>query len=233
MNFSNIYDGNFDELILKINESLKNEEKEFIITANTEIYSLDHLNIKKILNNRKYIVVCDGIRLKNVVEKILNKPIQKITGIDISTNLLEMANKNKHSLYVYGSSKENINKLSEVLKIKYPNINVLGLDNGFTNKSKDVAAKIASLKPDIILVALGVPKQELFIFENYNKFEKGIFIGVGGSLDVISGLKSRAPKLFIKMNLEWLYRIMKEPKRISKFISSNIKFYLKVRGIKK
>ena len=72
-------------------------------------------------------------------------------------------------------------------------------------------------------------KQEKLIYKHLNSFKKGIFVGVGGSFDVISGTKKRAPKLFIKLNLEWLYRIVTEPKRLKRFYNNNIKFILKIR----
>ena len=87
-------------------------------------------------------------------------------------------------------------------------------------------------KPDIVLVALGIPLQEKLIYKHLNKFDKGIFVGVGGSFDVISGHKKRAPKIFIKLNLEWLYRILKEPKRLKRFYDSNVKFLFKVKKYK-
>ena len=87
---------------------------------------------------------------------------------------------------------------------------------------------IKTTKPDIVLIALGIPLQEKLINKHINDFKKGIFIGVGGSFDVLSGSKKRAPKLFIKLNLEWLYRILREPKRISRFLKYNIKFIFKI-----
>ena len=89
--------------------------------------------------------------------------------------------------------------------------------------------KIVKLNPDICLVALGIPKQELLISKYIENAKKGIYIGVGGSFDVLSGVKKRAPKIFIKLNLEWLYRIIKEPKRIKRFWNNNVKFLIKVR----
>ena len=110
-------------------------------------------------------------------------------------------------------------------------------DSGLTilinEKDKDkVFLDIVSKKPDIVLVALGIPLQEKLIYKYLDKFEKGIFVGVGGSFDVISGHKKRAPKVFIKLNLEWLYRIMKEPSRLKRFYDSNVKFIFKVRKYK-
>ena len=84
--------------------------------------------------------------------------------------------------------------------------------------------RIKDLEPDILMVALGIPLQEKLIYEHLNDFKKGIFIGVGGSFDVLSGSKKRAPKIFIKLNLELLYRICSEQKRIKRFIKYNLKF---------
>ena len=79
-------------------------------------------------------------------------------------------------------------------------------------------------EPDIVFAALGMPQQEMLIYKHLKEFSKGIFIGVGGSFDVISGMKKRAPELFVKCNLEWLYRIVSEPKRLKRFWNNNIKF---------
>lgn len=87
----------------------------------------------------------------------------------------------------------------------------------------------AAAAPDIMLVALGIPAQEKLIYKHLNKFKKGIFVGVGGSFDVLSGTKARAPEFFINHNLEWLYRILKEPSRIKRFYNSNVKFIFKVK----
>ena len=82
------------------------------------------------------------------------------------------------------------------------------------------------------MLAMGIPLQEKLINKHIKDFKKGIFIGVGGSFDVLSGSKKRAPKIFIKLNLEWLYRILCEPKRIKRFWNSNIKFMYKILKIK-
>ncbi|MDD2435922.1 MAG: WecB/TagA/CpsF family glycosyltransferase, partial [Bacilli bacterium] len=101
--------------------------------------------------------------------------------------------------------------------------------NGYSkDKDKDFET-IFKTNPDIVLVALGMGNQEKLIYRHLNKFKKGIFVGVGGSLDVLSGTKKRAPKIFIKLNLEWLYRICKEPKRIKRFYQNNIKFLIKLK----
>ena len=95
-----------------------------------------------------------------------------------------------------------------------------------------VFSQIEVAAPDIILVALGVPQQEELIYRHLHKFQKGIFVGVGGSFDVLSNTKSRAPKLFIRLNLEWLYRILREPSRLKRFYQNNVKFIFRVRKLK-
>ena len=89
--------------------------------------------------------------------------------------------------------------------------------------------QITELDPDLVFVALGAPQQELLIHKYFRSDRKGIYIGVGGSFHVLSGKKQRAPSFFIRHNLEWLYRITKEPKRIKRFWNSNVKFLFELR----
>ena len=128
--------------------------------------------------------------------------------------------------------KEVIDKLKKVLHDKYSNINLVKIENGYIKNKDNFFDEISKLEPDICLVALGIPNQEKIIYKHLNKFKKGIFVGVGGSLDVISGSKKRAPKIFQKLNIEWLYRIVREPKRLKRFYDNNIKFILKIKRIK-
>ena len=118
------------------------------------------------------------------------------------------------------------------IKTLYPNINIVGTYNGYDYNKDDVFKDIVKRQPDIVLVALGIPSQEKLIYKYLHKFNKGIFVGVGGSFDVLSGYKKRAPKIFIKLNLEWLYRLVCEPQRIKRFYNNNIKFIFKILKIK-
>ena len=131
-------------------------------------------------------------------------------------------------MYLFGASIEVIDKLENVIKEKYPNIKLVGATNGYIKDKDSVMKYIKTTKPDIVMLALGIPLQEKLINKYLDEFNNGIFIGVGGSFDVLSGSKKRAPKIFIKLNLEWLYRITTEPKRISRFIKHNIRFLIKI-----
>lgn len=224
--YKNLYKkskNNFYDLLKK---NLKNEKKTFVITANPETYMTSYKDdeILKILNNKNNLVVPDGIAIVKTAKYLGLDIKERITGVEIAEFLLEEANKNKYKLYLFGAKEEVLNTLVEVIKNKYPNINIVGFKNGYVNDKDKVMNEIKKLNPDITLIALGIPAQEKLINKHIEKFPKGIFIGVGGTFDVLSGTKKRAPKLFIKLNLEWLYRIVTEPKRIKRFYKYNIKF---------
>ena len=158
---------------------------------------------------------------------------ERIPGVDIAVKLLEYSNELKKKVYLFGAKQEIIDKMKEVIDSKYPNVELVGSSNGYVQNKEEVFKEIIKLKPDVVMVALGIPNQEKLIYKHLKEFKKGIFIGVGGSFDVISGSKKRAPKLFVKLNIEWLYRICKEPSRLKRFWNNNVKFIFKIQKMKK
>ena len=185
--------------------------------------------MRKLLLDNDTFLVPDGIGIVKAARMINYDVKERITGIDIANELLKLGNKQKKSIYLFGAKQEVIDSMEKVLKESYPNLNLVGMSNGYEKDKDKIFEKIVKTKPDIVLVALGIPLQEKLIYKHLDKFDKGIFVGVGGSFDVISGHKKRAPKIFIKLNLECLYRILKEPKRLKRFYDSNVKFIFKVR----
>ena len=119
------------------------------------------------------------------------------------------------------------------IKLEYPNIKISGATDGYVSDKDAVFEQIALKKPDVVMVALGIPAQELLISRHIQKFDKGIFMGVGGAFDVLSGMKKRAPEFFVKHNLEWLYRICSEPKRLKRFYKSNIRYLGEIRKVRR
>ncbi len=211
-----------------LEDYLVNNKKEFIVTANPETFmkSLEDKEVTKLLSDKNTLLVPDGIGIVKSSKMLGYDITERITGIDIAYELLKLGNKYHKKIYLFGSMQKVIDMMLEVLKKDYPNLVIVGSSNGYVNDKDKVFDEISKLKPDIVLVALGIPLQEKLIYKHLNKFDKGIFVGVGGSFDVISGYKKRAPKIFIKLNLEWLYRIIKEPKRIKRFFESNVKFMI-------
>ena len=230
-----IYNDSSETYYKKISRYMDLNEKRFIITANPETLMTYEKNedYKKIFDNPCIDVIPDGIGVIYAGRLCKVRMKERITGYDTMINILTLANQKKKSIYLYGAEKHVLNKVKEKIKKDYPKIKVVGAENGF-DKNPDVVFKdIINKKPDVCIVALGIPKQELLINKYIDKFKKGIFIGVGGSFDVFSGTKKRAPKAFIKLRLEWLYRIIKEPKRLKRFYSNNIKFIVHILKIRK
>ena len=219
-----IYKGTNKEFINLLDERIKDNKKTFIITANPETltYAEKDEEINKMLNDKNNLIVKAANMLGIDIK-------ERITGFDICEHLLEYSSINKKKVYLFGSKQNVIDGMKDVIKNKYKGIELVGTENGYVDDKDKVFESIIKLEPDIIMAALGIPNQEKLIYKHLSKFKKGIFIGVGGSFDVISGTKKRAPKLFIKLNLEWLYRIVTEPKRLKRFYNNNIKFMLKVR----
>lgn len=229
--FDKLYKKSAQSFYIILSENLKNNRKTFVVTANPETFMISEKNedVRKMLLDKETVMVPDGIGVLKAGKKIGYNIEERITGIDIANELLKFGNEQKKSIYLFGSKQEVIDSMKKVIKAQYPNLKLVGTSNGYVTDKDKVFDEIVKLEPDIVLVALGIPLQEMLIYKHLNRFKKGIFVGVGGSFDVMSGMKKRAPKIFIKLNLEWLYRIMKEPKRLKRFYDSNIKFLFRIK----
>lgn len=232
--FKKMYKEDSKKLFSLLEDNLKTNKKTFIVTANPETFSHGKdEEFNKLLLDDITTIIPDGIGLVKAAKMLDINVKERIPGIDISVKLLEFLNKYSKKLYIFGSKQEVIDQMKVIIQTKYPNIDLVGMTNGYV-KDKDLVMKqIKKLNPDVVMVALGVPAQEKLIYKHIMEFDKGIFIGVGGSFDVLSGSKRRAPKLFIKLNLEWLYRICREPSRFKRFYKNNIKFIFKIKKLKK
>lgn len=229
--FERLYNNSADSFYKIMKNNLDKEKKMFIVTANPETFMMSETDeeLNKLLLDKNTILVPDGIGIVKASRMIGYDIKERITGIDIANKLLEYGNELKKTIYLFGAKQEVVDSMIEVINNNFPDLIIVGSSNGYDKEKDSILKKIISVKPDIVLVALGIPAQEKIIYRYLEKFDKGIFVGVGGSFDVISGHKRRAPKLFIKLNLEWLYRITKEPKRIKRFYHSNIKFMFKIK----
>ena len=229
--FEKLYKGKCVDFLAIVRNNLINDQKMFIVTANPEAFMFGESDeeVGRLLLDKDTTVVADGIGIVKGGQKIGIEIAERIPGIDIAEKLLEYGSELKKSVYFLGAKQEVIDALCDVVKNKYPGLEVVGAVNGYTPDKDAVFDDIKAKQPDIVLVALGIPAQEKLIYRHLRDFNKGIFVGVGGSFDVISGTKSRAPSIFIRLNLEWLYRLMKEPARIKRFYNSNVKFLLKLK----
>ena len=208
-------------------QNMSNNQKMFIVTANPEIFMTANNNadFDKVLMDKDVTIVPDGIGVVKAMQKLNISTNGRVTGVELSAHLIETAVRLGKKVCLFGAKPEVLSKLICKYSHQYPSLDIVGAFDGYVEDKDEVFDKIAELEPDVVLVALGVPAQELLIAKHIHKFSKGIFVGVGGSFDVLSGAKSRAPKIFIKLNLEWLYRIICEPTRFKRFWNGNVKFF--------
>lgn len=232
--FEKIYKDGFSSFMQEIEDKVTRDEKTFVITANPETLMIgeETPEFDSVLKSDNTIIVPDGIGVVKAAGILGYMVKERVTGVEIVQGLLEILNAQNKSLYLLGAKEEVLEQFVLKIKSTYPDIQLAGYKNGYIQDKDAAFDEIVESKPDAVLVALGIPAQELLIAKHYNRFSKGIFIGVGGSFDVLSGSKKRAPKIFIKLNLEWLYRIVCEPKRIKRFYRSNVKFIAKVKEMR-
>ncbi|MCC2254137.1 WecB/TagA/CpsF family glycosyltransferase [Ruminococcus sp. CLA-AA-H200] len=232
--FEKIFGGGQEEFQKVLSKHLEEEKRLFVVTANPETLMTGQENSEfdRLLMDEETCIVPDGIGTVKAAHMLGYDVAERVTGVEISQFLLKEAVRQGKTVFLLGAKEEVVSALAGKLAAKYPNLGILGYENGYVKDKDVVFDRIAELRPDVVLVALGIPQQELLIYRHLRQFEKGIFVGVGGSFDVLSGTKKRAPEIFIKLNLEWLYRITTEPKRLGRFFRSNIMFILKIRKMK-
>ncbi|WP_256855874.1 WecB/TagA/CpsF family glycosyltransferase [Terribacillus halophilus] len=210
------------ELLQKhLYKRIEKEQRTFIVTANPEIVMqtrIDHI-YKESVQSADYIIP-DGAGIV-VASKILGNPIEeRVTGFDLMFRLLSYADKHNLSCYFLGATEEvNESAVNHVIS-QYPGIVIAGRHNGYFTNDDEVAKHVAATKPDFVFAALGFPKQEKWIAAHQHIFEKGVFMGVGGVFDILAGQVSRAPRIWIKLNLEWAYRLIKQPFRWKRILKA-------------
>lgn len=224
----------FANFISQLDSDLKNNQSKFIVTANPEIalYADNHQDYLNLVNSSDYTTP-DGIGIVKAA-KTLGTPIpERITGYDVMLELLKIANTNKYKIYFLGAKPDIIKDTVTKVKEDFPDIVISGYHDGYFKNDQTIQSEIVTAQPNIVFAALGYPKQEFFLAKLQPKLKQpAILMGVGGSFDVLSGNKKRAPKFMQNLHLEWAYRLMKEPTRIGRMLAIP-KFMIKVQQSKK
>lgn len=191
------------------------DKKKILIAINAEKILKADEQLTKIIN--KNIGYPDGIGAVWALKKKGFK-VEKIPGVELWLDIIRQYSSSK-SFYFIGASDEVINETINKLKTDFPEINILNYRNGYlTVGEKELLTKdLINKKPDVVFVAMGTPKQE-YLMDELLKAHPALYMGLGGSFDVYCGKLNRAPKVFLKLKLEWLYRLLKEPTRIRRQI---------------
>lgn len=213
---------NFAQAVDKAEELVGSEGTSVIFTPNPEIVmcAYENSDFRKILNSAD-LCLADGIGIVYGA-RILKTPVpERVAGFDVTSELLCRMSKSGGGVFLFGAKPGVAEIAKEKLEEKFPGIQIVGTHDGYFKPEDEdgIVAEINASGARLLLVCLGAPKQEMWIARNLDRLNVNLCMGVGGTLDVFAGTAKRAPKIFIKLNLEWLYRFLKQPTRIVRFVA--------------
>lgn len=147
-----------------------------------------------------------------------NIQTERVSGVDVAEKLFALSAEKGYRIFLLGSAPGVADAAAERIRLRHPGCNIVGTRHGFFPATNDsvVAEEVAKFRPDILLVAMGIPRQEKFIKNTLTIIKPRLAIGVGGTLDVASGRVKRAPQVVQRLKLEWLWRTLANPRKIAK-----------------
>lgn len=220
----------FDDALGFVHQYLKENKGLHIVTINPEMVALGNKNddFGRILNEAD-LTIPDGVGIKLALKiKGINQEI--IPGVEFSKKLISLCNLEGYTIGLLGAKEEVVQKAAQKLREEFENINITYVRNGYFNEEQEdiIKEEVKAISPRVLFVALGAPKQEFLISKLKKEMPETIFIGVGGSFDVWSGMVKRAPEIYQKLGLEWLYRTVKEPSRFKRIFPALPLFLIQV-----
>ncbi len=230
----NIYNKSKKELIESVVET---EEKINIVSGNPEVLynGLQDKELYQCFNSKNTIIIPDGVGVVHTSKLLKQGVKEKIAGIEVMEAIIEHCANNEKAIFLLGAQQDVVESCALNLMDKYPTLKIAGIHNGFFNLDdcQNLIDKINNSKPFALFVAMGSPRQDQFIMKYMDILQAKIFMGVGGSFDIFAGKLNRAPSWMIKTNMEWLYRVVKEPTRIKRLAAIPKFMYLAVKDSKK
>lgn len=208
-----------DEALSRAEALLRGDKAAYVVTPNAEIAyeALHDVQLREMLNGAD-LMLPDGAGVV-LASKLLRTPVkQKVAGVDFAAGLLGILERNGQSLYLLGG-KPGIGELAAQKMLEaHPQLRIAGIADGYFQDEAPVNAKINASGADALFVCLGAPKQERFMVQHQQELHVHLMAGLGGSLDAFAGTVQRAPAWMIRLNLEWLYRLIREPKRFRRML---------------
>ncbi|MBR1425170.1 WecB/TagA/CpsF family glycosyltransferase [bacterium] len=199
-----------------------------VVTINPEMieFALKNPDFAKIISDAE-LVVPDGIGVELGL-RILGHKVHRIAGIELGRELIIKFFTENKRIALVGAKPEVVALVVKNLNEEFKNINIVYYHDGYFDDDEQILDSVSSSSADLVLVALGSPKQEYFINKLKKRMPETTMIGLGGSFDVWAGVVERAPKIYQNLGLEWLYRVIKEPKRFRRIFPTLPLFVLRV-----
>lgn len=210
-----------EEAVAEVSTYIDSDKPHMVVTPNAEILYMcyEDAELKKMINTASF-TAADGIGVVKAA-KTFGTPVKaKVPGCELGFNLLFEAAKKGAGLFLFGSKPGVAELCAKNLQEKVPGLIISGTRDGYfkPEDNDDIIKQINDSGAKILWVCLGAPKQEKWMYENRDKLNVGVMLGLGGSMDVYAGTVNRAPKIFIKLGCEWLYRLIKEPWRFGRMM---------------
>ena len=206
------------EILSQVTRWLEYSEKSRqIVTLNALMLmgALKNQSLTKVISTAD-LVIADGFGIMAALQRKGVKIPKRLTGIELVKEILNLPLSPSKSFFFYGGTISIVKQLKQAIELHWPEINKTAFWDGYSDNLTKIEVKqeIIRRQPDVLLVGLGTPAQELFLGEILPFLDKTIGIGVGGSFEVIAGVKKETPLFFRQQGLEWLWRIGQDPKRI-------------------
>lgn len=162
------------------------------------------------------VKIADGIGVLLGSQLHGGKIRHRVTGVDTMMRLCALANERAYRVFLYGASPDSLAKAKAKLQQQFPQLSIVGSMDGYVKDTQAIVSSIADSQAQIVFVALGSPKQEIWITQHVEQLPVNVWMGVGGSFDVLSETTRRAPVWSQKLGLEWLVRLVQQPQRLGR-----------------
>ena len=222
------------QAVSQVQDYMDEKKNVLIATANAEmIMRATHDEELRHILNEAALVVPDGAGTVWAAHHLGYEMPERVAGFDLAQELMRIAPGKKQRVFFFGSAPGVAEKAKAKAEELYPGIEIVSVRNGYfsADDEPEIIAEIKAAKPDLLLAALGVPKQEKWLYQHKEELGVPVSIGVGGTLDVMAGVMKRAPLWMQKAKLEWLFRGALQPKRAGRLLALP-KFVLKVHASK-
>ena len=219
-----------NEFLYIIESNLQRDKRTIQNGINSaSIYELSkNKELKQAYNNSDLINI-DGMAMVWALRFLGYKVPERVACPDLAEDILVLANKYNYRIFLFGAEEKSLLKSIKNIKVNFPNLHISGYRNGYYKPEDEdsIVKMIQNARPDILFLGMPSPQKELFVEKYKDELQVKYFLGVGGLFDIISGKTKRAPIWMQQKGLEWLYRLMQEPKRMWKrYLFGNSKFIL-------